>query len=191
MWSDTEFAALVKEYAGFITGCIRQGGVKDKDAIEDVAQDVYERAWRYRHIFRGECSFTTWMYAIIKNCLLYKWEVKNRTITTVNLDELLLKTDIDETSSGDVCHRQFRPYLADISTPETYACESQMEAAVLSVYTALSSDRKETWELFDIYGANYKEIAAVLDIPIGTVRSRIFRAREAFDKTCGPLLMAA
>ena len=154
--------------------------VRDTDLIPDIAQETFLRAYRALHQFRGEAQFYTWLYRIAvntaKKTLL---EMKRNPVITESA--LQASDDEDETS---------RPGNEPISeeTPETVLAAQEIAAAVNAAMDALPEDLRQAVTLREIEGLSYEEIATAMGCPIGTVRSRIFRAREAISARVKPLL---
>lgn len=154
--------------------------VRDTDLVQDIAQETFLRAYRALHQFRGEAQFYTWLYRIAvntaKKALL---EMKRNPVVTESM--LQSSEDEDETS---------RPRNEPISeeTPETVLAAQEIAAAVNAAMDALPEDLRQAVTLREIEGLSYEEIATAMGCPIGTVRSRIFRAREAISARVKPLL---
>ena len=154
--------------------------VRDTDLIPDIAQETFLRAYRALHQFRGEAQFYTWLYRIAvntaKKALL---EMKRNPVITESA--LQSSDDEDETS---------RPRNEPMTeeTPETVLAAREIAAAVNAAMDALPEDLRQAVTLREIEGLSYEEIATAMGCPIGTVRSRIFRAREAISARVKPLL---
>lgn len=154
--------------------------VRDTDLVQDIAQETFLRAYRALHQFRGEAQFYTWLYRIAvntaKKALL---DMKRNPVVTESA--LQASDDEDETS---------RPGNEPINeeTPETVLAAQEIAAAVNAAMDALPEDLRQAVTLREIEGLSYEEIATAMGCPIGTVRSRIFRAREAISARVKPLL---
>ncbi len=154
--------------------------VRDTDLVQDIAQETFLRAYRALHQFRGEAQFYTWLYRIAvntaKKALL---DMKRNPVVT----ESALQTSDDEDETS-------RPGNEPINeeTPETVLAAQEIAAAVNAAMDALPEDLRQAVTLREIEGLSYEEIATVMGCPIGTVRSRIFRAREAISARVKPLL---
>ena len=155
--------------------------VRDVDLIPDITQETFLRAYRALHQFRGEAQFYTWLYRIAVNTAKKAlMELKRNPVIT----ESALHGgggDEDETSFLD------RELTSD-ETPETVLAAQEIAAAVNAAMEALPEDLRQAVTLREIEGLSYEEIAAAMQCPIGTVRSRIFRAREAISARVKPLL---
>ena len=154
--------------------------VRDTDLIQDIAQETFLRAWRALHQFRGEAQFYTWLYRIAVNTAKKALMEKKRD-PVVTEAALLGRDDDDETSRPET-------ELTTEATPESELAAREIAAAVHAAMEALPDDLREAVTLREIEGMSYEEIAEAMDCPIGTVRSRIFRAREAISAKVKPLL---
>ena len=154
--------------------------VRDVDLVEDIAQETFIRAYRALHQFRGEAQFYTWLYRIAVNTAK-KFLLDMKRDPTVSENALRSNDDEDETSW--VKHEP----IAD-ETPETVLAAKEIAAAVNAALMALPNDLQQALTLREIEGMSYEEIGEVMNCPIGTVRSRIFRAREAISSKVKPML---
>lgn len=154
--------------------------VRDVDLVEDIAQETFIRAYRALHQFRGEAQFYTWLYRIAVNTAK-KALVDMKRDPTVSEAAFRQNDDEDETS---------RPRNEPISdeTPDSVLAANEIAAAVNAAMEALPAELRQAVTLREIEGLTYEEIAEVMSCPIGTVRSRIFRAREAISVRVKPLL---
>ena len=154
--------------------------VRDTDLIPDIAQETFIRAYRALHQFRGDAQFYTWLYRIAVNTAKKALvDLKRNPIITETA--LRANDDEDETSGN--------PFeLTTDETPETILAAQAIAAAVNAAMEALPEDLRQAVTLRAIEGLSYEEIAEAMDCPIGTVRSRIFRAREAISTRVRPLL---
>jgi RNA polymerase sigma-70 factor (ECF subfamily) len=151
--------------------------VRDPSEIEDVAQESFIKAYRALPQFRGESAFYTWLYRIAINTAR-NWQVANgRRPSTPNAIE---------TEDGET----FSPIdnLTDISTPESLLASRQIVETVNAAIHTLPEDLRTAIVLREIEGMSYEDIASSMGCPIGTVRSRIFRAREAIAAQLRPVL---
>ncbi|HYF42135.1 MAG TPA: RNA polymerase sigma factor RpoE [Ramlibacter sp.] len=154
--------------------------VRDVDLIEDIAQETFIRAYRALGQFRGEAQFYTWLYRIAVN-------TAKKALVDLKRDPLVSETalrggdDEDETSAVE-------NELTTAETPETVLAAKEIAATVNSAMEALPEELRQAVTLREIEGLSYEEIAEVMNCPIGTVRSRIFRAREAISAKVKPLL---
>ncbi|WPB56002.1 RNA polymerase sigma factor RpoE [Xylophilus sp. GOD-11R] len=154
--------------------------VRDAELVEDIAQETFIRAYRALHQFRGDAQFYTWLYRIAVNTAK-KSLVDMRRNPVISENALRSGADDDETSAFD--HE-----LSSDETPETVFAAKEIAATVNAAMDALPEDLRQAVTLREIEGLSYEEIAEAMDCPIGTVRSRIFRAREAISAKVRPLL---
>lgn len=154
--------------------------VRDVDLVPDIAQETFIRAYKALHQFRGEAQFYTWLYRIAVNTAK-KALMEMRRSPVISESALHTGSDDDETS----VHRQ---ELITHETPETVLAAQEIAQAVNAAMDALPEDLRQAVTLREIEGLSYEEIALAMDCPIGTVRSRIFRAREAISARVKPLL---
>ena len=154
--------------------------VRDSDLVEDIAQETFIRAYRALPKFRGESQFYTWLYRIAVNTAKKFLQERKRS-PTMSDRALTSNEDNDET---------FRVVGEPINdeTPESILAAKEVAAAVNSGLAALPLDLRQALSLREIEGLSYEEIAAVMDCPMGTVRSRIFRARELISAKLKPML---
>lgn len=154
--------------------------VRDVDLVEDIAQDTFLRAYRALHQFRGDAQFYTWLYRIAVNTAKKAlMEMKNNRV--VSESSLRGSGDDDETSAPGN-----EPTTDE--TPESVLAAKEIGAVVNAAMAALPEDLRQAVTLREIEGLSYDEIAAVMNCPIGTVRSRIYRAREAISARVRPML---
>ena len=173
------FEMLVVKYQRRIERLIGRM-VRDVDLVPDIAQETFIRAYRAIPQFRGESAFYTWLYRIAVN-------TAKKALMELKRDPLITETarasrdDDDETS-------RVENELSDGETPDAVLASKQIAAAVNLAVEALSEELRQAITLREIEGLSYEEIAEMMDCPIGTVRSRIFRAREAIAQRLRPLL---
>jgi RNA polymerase sigma-70 factor, ECF subfamily len=173
------FEMLVVKYQRRIERLIGRM-VRDVDLVQDIAQETFIRAYRAIPQFRGDSAFYTWLYRIAVN-------TAKKALVDLKRDPLVtesarsLRDDDDETS-------RVENELTDGETPEAVLASKEIAAAVNASIEALSEDLRQAITLREIEGLSYEEIAEAMDCPIGTVRSRIFRAREAIALRLRPLL---
>jgi RNA polymerase sigma-70 factor (ECF subfamily) len=174
------FEMLVVKYQRRIERLIGRM-VRDVDLVQDIAQESFIRAYRALPNFRGESAFYTWLYRIAvntaKKALL---DMKRDPIVT----ESALRSQDDDGEETSRAENE----LSDGETPEALLASKEIAAAVNSAVEALSEDLRQAITLREIEGLSYEDIADVMNCPIGTVRSRIFRAREAIAVKLRPLL---
>jgi RNA polymerase sigma-70 factor (ECF subfamily) len=173
------FEMLVVKYQRRIERLIGRM-VRDVDLVPDIAQETFIRAYRAIPQFRGDSAFYTWLYRIAVNTAK-KALVDLKRDPIVTESARAARDDDDETS-------RVENELTDGETPEAVLASKEIAAAVNASIEALSEDLRQAITLREIEGLSYEEIAEVMDCPIGTVRSRIFRAREAIASRLRPLL---
>jgi RNA polymerase sigma-70 factor, ECF subfamily len=169
------FDLLVRRYQGKIIAAVGRL-VRDRTECEDLAQETFLRAYRALGSFRGDSSFYTWLFKIALNTARNFLSGKQTKVSIADL----------ETEIADQV--QDPALLRDRATPEREMLRHEIERTVLASVDALPDDIRTALTLREVDGLSYEEIAKVMDCPIGTVRSRIFRAREAVDKNVRPLL---
>ena len=173
------FEMLVVKYQRRIERLIGRM-VRDVDLVPDIAQETFIRAYRAIPQFRGDSAFYTWLYRIAVNTAKKAlMELKRDPIVTESA--LAARDDDNETS-------RVENELSDGETPEAVLASKQIAAAVNSAVQALSEELRQAIVLREIEGLSYGEIAELMNCPIGTVRSRIFRAREAIAERLRPML---
>lgn len=173
------FEMLVVKYQRRIERLIGRM-VRDTDLVQDIAQETFIRAYRAIPQFRGDSAFYTWLYRIAVNTAK-KALVEMKRDPLVTESSRALRDDDDETS-------RIENELSDGETPEALLASKEIAATVNASIDALSEDLRQAITLREIEGLSYEEIAEVMNCPIGTVRSRIFRAREAIALRLRPLL---
>ena len=154
--------------------------VRDLDLVQDITQETFIRAYKALHQFRGEAQFYTWLYRIAVNTAK-KSLMEMRRSPIITESALHNRSDDDETS---VIEQE----LITQETPETVLAAQEIAQAVNAAMEALPEDLRQAVTLREIEGLSYEEISQAMDCPIGTVRSRIFRAREAISAKVKPLL---
>ena len=157
--------------------------VRDSDLVQDIAQETFIRAYRALAQFRGDAQFYTWLYRIAVN-------TAKKQLMELKRDPLVFQSQMksdneDETSSTD---RELTNGAVDTETPEAVLASKEIAEAVNAVMDALPDELRMAITLREIEGLSYEDIAQALDCPIGTVRSRIFRAREAISNRIKPML---
>ncbi|MEO8057335.1 MAG: RNA polymerase sigma factor RpoE [Burkholderiales bacterium] len=173
------FEMLVVKYQRRIERLIGRM-VRDVDLVPDIAQETFIRAYRAIPQFRGESAFYTWLYRIAVNTAKkFLMELKRDPLVTESARAV--RDDDDESS-------RVENELSDGETPDSVLASKQIAAAVNFAIEALSDDLRQAITLREIEGLTYEEIAELMNCPIGTVRSRIFRAREAIALRLRPLL---
>ena len=173
------FEMLVVKYQRRIERLIGRM-VRDVDLVPDIAQETFIRAYRALPKFRGDSAFYTWLYRIAVNTAKKALgELKRDLLVTES--SRALRDDDDETSRVEN-----EPTTGE--TPESLLQSKEIAMTVNSAIEALSEDLRQAITLREIEGLSYEEIAELMNCPIGTVRSRIFRAREAIALRLRPLL---
>ena len=169
------FDLLVRKYQHRIVGLIGRY-VSDWSECQDVAQEAFLRAYRAMGSFRGDAQFYTWLHRIAVNTAKNHLVANGRRPPTDDIDV----ADAEQYDSGI--------RLRDNDTPERELMRQQMEQTVMRAVEALPEELRTAITLREVEGLSYEEIAERMDCPIGTVRSRIFRAREAIEQELAPLL---
>ncbi|HMW22270.1 MAG TPA: RNA polymerase sigma factor RpoE [Burkholderiaceae bacterium] len=155
--------------------------VRDTDLVADVAQETFIRAYRALPQFRGESAFYTWLYRIAVN-------TAKKALVDLKRDPLITETALAAARQDDDETSRPEHELSDGETPEAVLASREIAATVNAAIEALPDDLRQAILLREVEGLSYDEIAAVMACPIGTVRSRIFRAREAIAERLRPLL---
>lgn len=169
------FDLLVRKYQHRIVGLIGRY-VSDWSECQDVAQDTFIRAYRAIGSFRGDAQFYTWLHRIAVNTAKNHLVAHNRRPPTDDIDA----ADAEQYDLGS--------RLRDGDTPEHELLRQEMEQTVMRAVEALPEELRTAITLREMDGLSYEDIAQKMGCPIGTVRSRIFRAREAIDAGLRPLL---
>ena len=169
------FDLLVRKYQHKLIGLISRY-VRSHAECEDIAQESFIRAWRAIHSFRGDSAFYTWLYKIAVNTAKNHLVAMKRRPPSGDIDV----DDAEFVTGGERMH--------DNATPEHELMRQEIEQSVFSTVQALPEELRTAITLREVDGLSYDEIAEAMGCPIGTVRSRIFRAREAIDEKLRPLL---
>lgn len=172
------FELLVIKYQRRIERLISRM-VRDVDLVEDIAQETFIRAYRALGQFRGDAQFYTWLYRIAVNTAK-KALLELKRDPTVS-ESSMKGDDEEETSPAEST-------LSSGETPDSVLAAKEVAAAVNSALEALPEELRQAITLREIEGLSYEEIAEFMQCPIGTVRSRIFRAREAISAKVKPML---
>lgn len=151
--------------------------IRDAAEVEDVAQEAFIKAYRALPNFRGESAFYTWLYRIAINT------AKNWLVSQGRRAPTSTETDIEDAETFDDGE-----HLRDLNTPDAMLLTRQVADAVNRAIERLPEDLKTAIVLRELEGLSYEEIAETMNCPIGTVRSRIFRAREAIAEELRPVL---
>lgn len=173
------FGLLVSKYQRKLNRLLSRL-IRDPAEVEDVAQETFVKAYRALGSFRGESAFYTWLYRIgINTAKNYLVSQGRRAPTSTGFDS-------DEAEGFEDAYQ-----LRDINTPERLMMSKQIAKVVDDAMVALPEELRTAIMLRELEGMSYEEIANIMDCPIGTVRSRIFRAREAIAEKLRPLLDTA
>ncbi|MBE0509251.1 MAG: RNA polymerase sigma factor RpoE [Chromatiales bacterium] len=169
------FDVLVLKYQQRIVKLIARY-VRDQDEVLDIAQETFIKAYRAMANFRGDSAFYTWLYRIAINT------AKNHLVAQSRRPP---DTDID---AADAVQFDSDSKLRETDLPEDLVHRDKVEIAIYDAIAALPDELRTAITLRELEGMSYEEIAQTMDCPIGTVRSRIFRAREAIEVKLKPLL---
>ena len=169
------FDLLVLKYQHKIFAVISRF-IRDHSEVQDVAQDAFIKAYRALPNFRGESAFYTWMYRIAINTAKNYLVARNRRPPSSDLEV----EDAEFYSGSEAMH--------EMNTPESNLMRDELQAVIDAAFSELPDDLRMAVTLREMEGMSYEEIAEAMNCPIGTVRSRIFRARESIDKKIQPLL---
>ena len=169
------FNLLVRKYQHKVVNLVARY-VNNPGDVPDVVQEAFIKAYRALPTFRGESAFYTWLYRI-----------------AVNTAKNYLTSQGRRPPSSDVEADEAEYYgggeaLQEVATPENLALTDEIKRTVFAAIEALPEDLRTAITLREMEGLSYEEIAEIMDCPVGTVRSRIFRAREAIDKKLQPLI---
>jgi len=169
------FDLLIQKYQHRIVSLVSRY-VSDSSEAQDVAQEAFIKAYRAIGRFRGDSAFYTWLYRIAINTAKNWIVARNRRPPASDIDA------VDAEQYG------MSGRLKDISTPENEMLREEIERTVYGTIAELPEDLRTAIMLREMDGMSYNEIATTMECPIGTVRSRIFRAREAIDEKLKPLI---
>ncbi|MGA1073142.1 MAG: RNA polymerase sigma factor RpoE [Pseudohongiellaceae bacterium] len=163
------FNFLVLRYQNRVAALVARF-IKDHQEVEDVTQEAFIKAYRALHLFRGESAFYTWLYRIAVNTAKNSLVARGRRPPNSDLD------------AGEAELVEIGAPLHDQDTPEGSLATAALKAAVEKAIEELPEDLRTAFTLREFSGLSYEDITEVMNCPVGTVRSRIFRAREAIDK---------
>ena len=163
------FDLLVLKYQHKIFGLISRY-VHDADEVQDVAQEAFIKAYRALPRFRGDSAFYTWLYRIAINT------AKNHLVSRSR------RPPGSDVEVEDAEYYDGGAALRDLNTPENALFGAELKAVVEAAISDLPDDLRTAVTLREFDGLSYEDIAEIMDCPVGTVRSRIFRARESIDK---------
>ncbi|HSG74913.1 MAG TPA: RNA polymerase sigma factor RpoE [Burkholderiales bacterium] len=170
------FGLLVEKYQRKL-GRLLARFIRDPAEVEDVTQEAFIKAYRALPAFRGDSAFYTWLYRIgINTAKNYLMALGRRAPTSTEVEA----EDAEGFEDGE--------QLRDINTPESVLLSAEIARTVNATIDELPEELRTAIQLREIEGMSYEDIARIMDCPIGTVRSRIFRAREAIAERLRPLL---
>jgi RNA polymerase sigma-70 factor (ECF subfamily) len=170
------FGLLVEKYQRKLARLLSRF-IRDPAEVEDVTQEAFIKAYRALPAFRGDSAFYTWLYRIgINTAKNYLMAMGRRAPTSTEVEA-------EEAEGFDEGEQ-----LRDINTPESVLLSNEIAATVNSTIERLPEELRTAIQMREIEGMSYEDIAKAMDCPIGTVRSRIFRAREAIAEQLRPLL---
>lgn len=169
------FDLLMLKYQQKVAGLIARY-LRDPNEVQDVAQEAFIKAYRALAGFRGESAFYTWLYRIAINAAKNHLASRGRRPPR---DDMEMEVAEQLESGGR---------LREMGTPENHLLSEEIAQTVQKALDELPEDLRTAIVLRELEGLSYEEIAEAMDCPIGTVRSRIFRARDAIDKRLSPLL---
>lgn len=169
------FDVLVIKYQQRVINLITRF-VSDYSECQDIAQEAFMKAYKGLHNFRGDSQFYTWLYRIAANSAKNYLASKSRKVPAQGID------------AQDAEFYDGESRLKDRESPESVMLTKEIEKTVFASIEALPEDLKTAIRLREMEGMSYDEIAQIMECPIGTVRSRIFRAREAIDAELRPLI---
>lgn len=168
------FDLLVVKYQHKILGLVARY-VRDSGEVQDVTQEAFIKAYRALPKFRGDSQFYTWLYRIAINTAKNHLMAKGRRPPSSDIDV------------QDAEYFESAGQLKDIENPENQLFGAELKEIVNKAISQLPEDLRTAVTLREFDGLSYEDIADIMDCPVGTVRSRIFRAREAIDKQLEPL----
>ncbi|NRD72983.1 RNA polymerase sigma factor RpoE [Shewanella sp. VB17] len=169
------FNLLVQKYHNKVMSLVSRY-VRNQADVGDVAQEAFIKAYRALPNFRGESAFYTWLYRIAVNTAKNHLVAQGRRAPANDIDA----EDAEYYDGSDA--------LKEFASPERLMMSEQIQEMIFDTLDALPEELKMAISLRELDGMSYEEIANVMDCPVGTVRSRIFRAREAIDKVLKPML---
>ncbi|WP_076420332.1 MULTISPECIES: RNA polymerase sigma factor RpoE [Colwelliaceae] len=171
------FNLLVSKYQHKVANLVSRY-VKNQSDVPDIVQEAFIKAYRALPNFRGDSAFYTWLYRIAVNC------AKNHLVATGRKppgSDVEIE-DAEIYDSGDA--------LRENASPEKLLLTNEIKKVVFNTIEQLPEDLRTAINLRELEGLSYEEIAVIMECPVGTVRSRIFRARDAVDKKIRPLLQS-
>jgi len=169
------FNLLVTKYQHKVANLVSRY-IKNHSDVPDIVQEAFIKAYRALPNFRGDSAFYTWLYRIAVNCAKNHTVASGRKPPGSDVDV----EDAEIYDSGDA--------LRENASPEKLLLTSEIKKVVFDTIEQLPEDLRTAINLRELEGLSYEEIAVIMECPVGTVRSRIFRARDAIDKKIRPLL---
>jgi len=166
------FDQLFVRYQGKIFGLVTRY-VRDRQEVEDVVQEAFIKAYRALPRFRGDSQFYTWLYRIAINTAKNHLVARARRPPGADID-------VDDAES-------YEP-MRQVENPENELARDELSKVIHKAIADLPDDLRSAVTLREFDGMSYEQIAEIMDCPVGTVRSRIFRARESIDKKIAPLI---
>lgn len=170
------FELLVEKYRRKVIRLLSRM-IRDSEEVEDIAQEAFIKAYRALPQYRGDAAFYTWLYRIAVNTAKNYLAARSRNVLTVS----------DMAGNDEDRDEEYR-MAPDLDTPDAQLLSKQIAYAVNEAVEALPEELRTAITLREIEGMSYEDIATVMGCPIGTVRSRIFRAREAIAAKLRPIL---
>ena len=170
------FEQLVRRHQGLVRAQLRRLLGDDPALADDLAQEVFVLAWRKLDQFRGESRFGTWLYRIAVNTAKNYLTAQGRRPPELDVD----CSDAEQQEGAEAMH--------ELASPESLVLSDEIHRMVMATLESLPEDLRTAITLREIEGLSYEEIAEIMGCPVGTVRSRIFRAREAIDNKVQPLI---
>ncbi|MBA6335853.1 MULTISPECIES: RNA polymerase sigma factor RpoE [unclassified Colwellia] len=169
------FNLLVTKYQHKVANLVSRY-VKNHSDVPDIVQEAFIKAYRALPNFRGDSAFYTWLYRIAVNCAKNHMVASNRKPPGSDIEV----EDAEIYDSGEA--------LRENASPEKLLLTNEIKKVIFDTIEQLPNDLRTAINLRELEGLSYEEIAHIMDCPVGTVRSRIFRARDAVDKKIRPLL---
>jgi RNA polymerase sigma-70 factor (ECF subfamily) len=170
------FELLVEKYQRKLARLLSRF-IRDPAEVEDETQEAFNKAYRALPAFRGDSAYNTWLYRIVINPAKHYHRAMGRRAPTST------EVEADEAEGFEVGE-----HLRDINTPESMLLSNEIAQTVNATIEQLPEELRTAIQMREIEGMSYEDIAKAMDCPIGTVRSRIFRAREAIAAQLRPLL---
>lgn len=169
------FDMLVLRYQHRVSALVGRF-IRDPSEVEDVCQEAFIKAYRALPSFRGDSAFYTWLYRIAINTAKNHVIARNR------------RPPVSDVEVADAEVKEIGNALREIENPEGHLATEKLKKAIIGAIEELPEDLRTTFTLREFSGLSYEDITEVMDCPVGTVRSRIFRAREIIDRKIRELL---